>query len=147
MPPGFRIVPTIRRGLVHDSLLQMRRHLETNPLHACDHRFTTLTKVVSFLAWRRFQNGIFIDETVGKMVCSVTGLEFKPNPGAHMMLHQPKLSLRFLSRIGEWWPFKNFPWQEADQLGLSVTRKANRKSTGTVDPRLLVLRGLRQAGA
>lgn len=146
MPAGFRIVPSIRRAVVYGCLLQMGIHLETNPLHACDHRFTTLTKVVQHLALGRVQNRIFMDEIVGMMVCSTSGCEFKPDPGAHKMLHHPKLSPRFLSRLGEWWPFKNFPWQEADQLGLSIPRKANRReASDTVDPRLLVMRGLQRA--
>lgn len=148
MPAGFRIVPTTRRGLIHECFLQMGSQIQTNPIYAHDPRFITLTKVVRHLALRRFQNGIHMDEIVGKLVCSSTGLEFKPSPGGQKMLHRPKLSPRFLSRLGEWWPFKNFPWQEADQLGLYGTPKTNKgKSNGTVDPRLLVVRGLQRAWA
>lgn len=148
MPAGFRIVPTTRRGLIHECFLQISCQLQTHPIHACDPRFITLTKVVRHLAFSKFQNGIYMNEIVGKLVCSSTGLEFKPSPGGYKMLHRPKLSPRFLSRLGEWWPFKNFPWKEADQLGLYGTPTTNKgKSTGTVDPRILVVRGLQRAWA
>ncbi|KAG6355930.1 hypothetical protein INS49_015314 [Diaporthe citri] len=145
MPPGFRIEPTTRRAFVHDCLLQMGHHLDTHPIHARDPNFIMLNKIVRYLDFSRVHNGIRMDEIVGRLVCTSNGREFKPVPGGHMMLHRPKLTPLFLSRRGEWWPFKNIPWREADPLGLYSTRKANKgNSGGTVDPRILGARGLQR---
>ena len=148
MPPGFRIEHTTRRAVIHECLLQVGRHLETNPTTACHPRLKTLVKVLHHLAYRRTRDGSHMDEIVGKLVCSSNGREFRPDPGNHTILRGPKLSPRFLSRSGGWWPFKDFPWQEADLLGLCSAPRADRmKSADTLDPRLLVVRGIHRAWA
>lgn len=146
MPPGFRIEPTTRRAYIHDCLVQMGHHFDTHPTHARDPTFIMLNKIIRHLATTRVHNKTYMDETVGRLVCCSNGQEFKPDPNGHMMLYRPKLSPRFLTRRGEWWPFKDFPWREADPLGLYSTRKADKSNAGgAVDPRLLVAKGFQRA--
>lgn len=164
MPSGLRIEPTTQRGVVQGCLLQLRNHLDKNPTHARHQGFIILNKVMHHFASRRVVNKICLNEIVGKLVDSSNGREYRPNyPGCNAILWRPRTSRLFLGRRGEWWPFKNFTWQKADQLGLLNTPEANgvkstgnegkstddeEKSTGneeesigtgTVDPRLLVL--------
>lgn len=149
MPSGFSIECTIERAVVHDCLLQIGRHIDANPIHGYHPQIAILIKVLHHLAYTRVSEGVHLDEIVGKLVCSSNGCEFRPGPGAYAMLRGPRLSRRFLSRLGEWWPWKNFPWREADQLGLyrrlgEVKRKDPKD---TLDPRLLVVRGEERAWA
>lgn len=143
MPPGFRIEPANRRPLLQECLVQMDHHLATHPAHACHTNFVMLTKIVRHLASSRVRIGNDIVDVVGKLVCSSNGIEFMPSPGAHTMLHGPKLSPLFLSRRGEWWPFRTIPWRQADLLGLYSTDRVNvADSARTIDPRLLPIRGM-----
>jgi hypothetical protein len=147
MPPGLCIEYATRRAAMHNVLQQIGHYMGARPTRAYHHHFSILVKIVHHLDVDRVSGGVHLDETVGKLVCASNGREFIPCPGTYTILRGPKLSPRFLSRSGEWWPCKNLSWQEADYLGLyRRTPKANRKDTAdTVNPQLLILRGENRA--
>jgi hypothetical protein len=149
MPSGLRIEYTIRCAAVHDVLVQIGRHMDAHLTHASYPPFSVLIKVVHHLDIDRISKGVHLNEIVGKLVCSPSGREFIPSPGTYAILRGPKLSPRFLGRVGEWWPYKDFTWQEADSLGLyrRTPRIIRRDLVQTLDPRRLTVRGKDRAWA
>lgn len=142
MPTGLCIKYTRTCAAVHDILRQIGRHMDVNPTHAYHPHFSILIKVVHHLDCGKVSEGVHLDEIVGQLVYSSSGREFIPHPGAYTILRGPKLSPRFMSRSGKWWPYKDLPWQEADYLGLyRRTPKVKRKDpVETLDPRRLTVR-------
>ncbi|KAK2602312.1 hypothetical protein N8I77_008857 [Diaporthe amygdali] len=148
LPRELKIIPVIRCGVVYDCFLQLGRHLDQHPTHARHPQFKMLVKVLHHLMMRRVRNEKLQDEIVGKLVNTSNGQEFRPSPAAKTVLRGLKLSPQFLSQLSSSWPFKNYPWEDADEQGLYSTRGVNRKkSAGSLDPRLLVVRGRHRAWA
>ncbi|KAI3393088.1 hypothetical protein diail_4759 [Diaporthe ilicicola] len=148
LPKEFNIVPVTRCSVMYDCLRQLSRHLDDHPAHARDPKFKTLVKVLHHLVVRRTKYKYLKDEIVGKLVYSSNGREFEPGAGAKMILSGVELSKVFLSRLSEWWPFRDTPWHQADEHGLFGTHRANgAKAAETLDPRLLNVRGMHRAWA
>lgn len=133
-----------------DSLLQLTRHLETHPAHANNPHFKILVKILQQLVAKRAVGNFHMDELVGKLISSRSRRELRPSgcPDPNAMLGCPNLSPHFLCRIGEWWPFDNISWEQADVCNLYSTRRADAAGAAdSLDPRLLTYRGIYRAWA
>ncbi|KAL1873222.1 hypothetical protein Daus18300_004042 [Diaporthe australafricana] len=150
VPRGLSIVPTTRVGVTFDSLLQLTHHLDSHPAHANNPQFKILVKLLHKLVIKRVIGTHHMDELVGKLVMSRSRRELRPAecPSPNAMLGCPKLSPLFLCRIGDWWPFDNISWQQADVCNLySMSKAGAAKAADCIDPRLLTYRGIYRAWA